>query len=188
LRSRRASAISSCRCGTDAQPAGGVALRAATKHDLKSTLRLPVSLKRALVRSERCGLARSTEGSRERRWRQRALLPSAQRHLCFSLCHAFEAPPLARQRRAGGQVFSRARLRLDSGSRRIVEDQCAAQPSCLSGERRVVRPDQLLRMIDEPGEQPGRRDGVHGPEYCYVYDGNVGICRPCTPEEEVQSD
>jgi hypothetical protein len=29
---------------------------------------------------------------------------------------------------------------------------------------------------------------VHGPEYCYVYDGNVGICRPCTPEEEVQSD
>jgi hypothetical protein len=29
---------------------------------------------------------------------------------------------------------------------------------------------------------------VHGPEYGYVYDGNVGICRPCTPEEEVQSD
>lgn len=27
---------------------------------------------------------------------------------------------------------------------------------------------------------------VHGPEYCYVYDGNVGICRPCTPAEEVQ--
>jgi hypothetical protein len=26
----------------------------------------------------------------------------------------------------------------------------------------------------------------HGPEYCYVYDGNVGICRPCTPQEEKQ--
>jgi hypothetical protein len=29
---------------------------------------------------------------------------------------------------------------------------------------------------------------VHGPDYCYVYDGDVGICRPCTPAEEVQSD
>jgi hypothetical protein len=26
----------------------------------------------------------------------------------------------------------------------------------------------------------------HGPEYCYVYDGDVGICRPCTPQEEKQ--
>lgn len=28
---------------------------------------------------------------------------------------------------------------------------------------------------------------VHGPEYCYVYDGKAGVCRPCTPEEEVGS-
>ena len=25
---------------------------------------------------------------------------------------------------------------------------------------------------------------VHGPEYCYVYDGQAGVCPPCTPEEE----
>jgi hypothetical protein len=25
---------------------------------------------------------------------------------------------------------------------------------------------------------------VHGPEYCYVYDGDAGVCRSCTPEEE----
>lgn len=25
---------------------------------------------------------------------------------------------------------------------------------------------------------------VHGPEYCYVYDGAAGVCRPCTPAEE----
>ncbi len=26
---------------------------------------------------------------------------------------------------------------------------------------------------------------VHGPEYCYVYDGEHQVCRPCTAAEEV---
>jgi hypothetical protein len=26
---------------------------------------------------------------------------------------------------------------------------------------------------------------VHGPEYCYCYDGKAGVCRPCTADEEV---
>lgn len=25
---------------------------------------------------------------------------------------------------------------------------------------------------------------VHGPEYCYVYDGVAMVCRPCTADEE----
>lgn len=25
---------------------------------------------------------------------------------------------------------------------------------------------------------------VHTPDGCYVYDGDAGVCRPCTPEEE----
>jgi hypothetical protein len=29
---------------------------------------------------------------------------------------------------------------------------------------------------------------VHGPEYCWVYDGVQMVYRPCTPEDEVQAD
>lgn len=57
----------------------------------------------------------------------------------------------------------------------------------------------MAELIFDVVEGPGDRDVkverasadlgvhvliVHGPDYCYVYDGDAGVCRPCTPEEE----
>ena len=27
---------------------------------------------------------------------------------------------------------------------------------------------------------------IHGPEYCYCYDGDLGVCRPCTDAEMLE--
>jgi hypothetical protein len=53
----------------------------------------------------------------------------------------------------------------------------------------------ILDAMEEPSERTVSDDAVtysyaagtlivHGPEYCYVYDGEAGVCRPCTPAEE----
>ena len=55
----------------------------------------------------------------------------------------------------------------------------------------------ILEAMEGSSERLGRADAmaftiaagtlvVHTPEYCYVYDGPAGVCRPCTADEEAQ--
>jgi hypothetical protein len=75
--------------------------------------------------------------------------------------HRFKAPPLLTERRARGKKLVRARLSLDSRARRFVAEQRPSQPSNLWRDDGVRRPAQLVRVIDEPGQQlAGRRDRV----------------------------
>jgi hypothetical protein len=53
----------------------------------------------------------------------------------------------------------------------------------------------MIDAVDGPGEREVNVETVsadfgvhvlvvHTPDGCYVYDGKMGVCRPCTPEEE----
>jgi hypothetical protein len=51
------------------------------------------------------------------------------------------------------------------------------------------RAEDIERATVSTGETHGVHVFIyHGPEYCYVYVGDAGVCRPCTPEEEIQRD
>jgi hypothetical protein len=80
---------------------------------------------------------------------------------------------LDRARRAADEVLARVQ---DLG--RLVVEAMEGSPD-------------RAESIESATVSTGATHGVHvfvyhGPEYCYVYDGDAGVCRPCTPEEEAQ--